>query len=684
VRLYVPSFSGDVRFESVESGSAVEVIVHDPTAAEEAAVTKLLEVGRVQKWTDLTEMPKAKNKRTRKSVFVLRGPISEVGDAFVKLVRPSKSTLTALRFSNGELHVTEGTDGDKTKALIEAGAKDPEARAVSVKRPTMCCPQCVPGAIGPASEVLLDFLSPQQHRDWAKHRVLEVDGGTTGHRYLLAHRHSSHARRWGRVCYDPQTQVLTRSGWVFFDGLLHGVEVATYNSKTNRMEFQVPTDYIRKPYEGLMYRARTNKVSLLVTPDHDIYAGSTSKKNWMFRKAKDVVGIRYAVRRTAAYDGASAEPILLPGRTYSQGNQWQKNIGGTDTRTTEGTLIDVHQLPAWARFLGHYISEGSLHMHEGEKDRTAPAVTIHQRKSNTSKFIETAEACGLNPRVYDKPDGMSEIRVGGAALARYLERFGRGSRGKRIPAYVYEWPLNLRRCVIDGLMDGDGHIKKSSGARTYNTVSEPLADDVQRLIVSMGASASINISEWEDAGGLRESYKGIKRKMFRVNESWDPTAYVNNHEAVDGFEEYKGEVFCVSVPNRVLFTRRDGKIVLCGNCFDADDSDVLHFHDQSHPPEEEVLGAMLMLRHRESWLRNEASCFAGIFRQVLKNPFGDILDGTRDAAATQFFGAGLAVLMIQEGIAPPEVRAMYERELALDLGRVEALVDGTGRPRLYG
>jgi hypothetical protein len=125
--------------------------------------------------------------------------------------------------------------------------------------------------------------------------------------------------------------------------------------------------------------------------------------------------------------------------------------------------------------------------------------------------------------------------------------------------------------------------------------------------------------------------------------------------------------------------RRWGRI-----CFDADDAGVLHFHDNSHPPEEEVLGAMLQLRHRESWLRNEASCFAGSFRHVLKNPFGDILDGTRDAAFTQYLGAGIAALMVQEGVAPQAVRAMYERELERDLGAVARLVDGTGRPRIYG
>ena len=42
-------------------------------------------------------------------------------------------------------------------------------------------------------------------------------------------------------------------------------------------------------------------------------------------------------------------------------------------------------------------------------------------------------------------------------------------------------------------------------------------------------------------------------------------------------------------------------------CYDIDDRCVLHFHDWTVPPEEEVLATKLILEHREAWLRNEAT-----------------------------------------------------------------------------
>jgi hypothetical protein len=76
------------------------------------------------------------------------------------------------------------------------------AKAVSVKRPTPSCPQCVPGAISRASEVLHAFLTPEERRTWDREHFITVEGGLSHHRYMLAHRHSAYAVQAGRICFD--------------------------------------------------------------------------------------------------------------------------------------------------------------------------------------------------------------------------------------------------------------------------------------------------------------------------------------------------------------------------------------------------------------------------------------------------------------------------------------------------
>ncbi len=79
-------------------------------------------------------------------------------------------------------------------------------------------------------------------------------------------------------------------------------------------------------------------------------------------------------------------------------------------------------------------------------------------------------------------------------------------------------------------------------------------------------------------------------------------------------------------------------------CHDLDDRATMHFHDHTVPPEEEVLAAMLILRHREPWLRNEATALGG-HRYVFKNPFGGGGDGVRDSILTAQIGFALLDLL---------------------------------------
>ncbi len=89
--------------------------------------------------------------------------------------------------------------------------------------------------------------------------------------------------------------------------------------------------------------------------------------------------------------------------------------------------------------------------------------------------------------------------------------------------------------------------------------------------------------------------------------------------------------------HRYVLAHRQSEIAAFNTkiCFDLDDGQILHFHDNSVPPEEEVLAAKLILEHREPWLRNEATLLGGE-NMKFKNPFGDYFDGVETAT---FVGA---------------------------------------------
>lgn len=193
---YSPSWHGDFRLvANADDPATSQLVILDPTAHERALLTAFLDVARRRKWTtaQLPEGPITTH------VVALRAPVAKVGPTLIRTTKPATRTLTAVTFKDGRVETAESA---QVEALAERAAADPQAVAASVARPTPCCPRCEPGSIAPARDVLLEFLTPTQHADWAAHRAITVVGGASGHRYLLAHRHTPTAVRLGKICYD--------------------------------------------------------------------------------------------------------------------------------------------------------------------------------------------------------------------------------------------------------------------------------------------------------------------------------------------------------------------------------------------------------------------------------------------------------------------------------------------------
>jgi hypothetical protein len=184
---FFPSWSGDIRLEKVSSDTT-RLTVHAPTPHEVEVLSKLGAALGHEKW------PKRWAKKT--SVEVEK-PLDALGVQLRALLRPSVDTLTAVTFGVGreETHVFSGSEP------VEAALQEGE-QAVTVARPTPSCPACEVGSVEPANDVLQRFLSPQQHEDWSRTRSIRVKGGSSGVDYLVAHRHSAVAARYGRICLD--------------------------------------------------------------------------------------------------------------------------------------------------------------------------------------------------------------------------------------------------------------------------------------------------------------------------------------------------------------------------------------------------------------------------------------------------------------------------------------------------
>lgn len=206
MKVYIPSWNGDFRLEDDGKGGT-KLVVHDPTPHEQTILGEFLRTAGSKGWVSDHDRDRRFGQGT--SELALSVTLAKASKILIKLARPAKQTLTAVSFSDGKLSLIEGADDvavDKIEETVAkaAATEDPEkpAKAASVKRPTPCCPDCEVGSVAPASEVLLAFLSEEEHATWARDRAIVVTGGLTGHRYVLAHRQSPIAAYNTRMCFD--------------------------------------------------------------------------------------------------------------------------------------------------------------------------------------------------------------------------------------------------------------------------------------------------------------------------------------------------------------------------------------------------------------------------------------------------------------------------------------------------
>jgi hypothetical protein len=192
-RWYFPQWSGDFRLEA--DGDKSKLVLEGATVGELEQLAAFVKDAAKRKWLKKAELK-------TDTVIELKASVAEAGKALLKILRPSASVLTAIKMVDGKLSVADNAGGEMSEAAIDAIIGQEASAAVSVNRPTPCCPDCVPGSIERASEVLLSFLTPEQHEAWAKNRQIVVVGHLSGHQYLLSHRHHPRAVRDSRMCFD--------------------------------------------------------------------------------------------------------------------------------------------------------------------------------------------------------------------------------------------------------------------------------------------------------------------------------------------------------------------------------------------------------------------------------------------------------------------------------------------------
>ena len=355
------------------------------------------------------------------------------------------------------------------------------------------------------------------------------------------------------ACYSADTEVLTRRGWLRFDQVdLATDEFATRNQGSHEFEWQRAFYFHEETVDGEAVRFRSRTLDLLVTPNHRMVARYEGSKSERIVPAREFVGStdrNWMLPATSEWVGEEIAEITIPAISP---NALPVVLSGDD----------------YAAFMGMYLAEGSAYALQD-------TVTVTQAEGSKG-FTDYRD---LLERVFGRVphyDGKN-FRIKRASLCAFLEQFGHATE-KYIPADILGMTKRQLAIFWRYYMLGDGHYEARTartergaarrpaewaGRQRVATSSKRMADGLQEVAQKLGYSASVR--QKKAARDARFSDGRVIKAENAAPQYVVALRTTRYQRFTATAEHYTGKVYCVSVPNEVLYVRRNGQPIWCGN-----------------------------------------------------------------------------------------------------------------------
>jgi len=364
----------------------------------------------------------------------------------------------------------------------------------------------------------------------------------------------------GLSCYDEKTEVLTRNGWKNFNKVLDSDEICTLGVVNNKIEYQRPRKIFSYQYKGKMYKLATKRINLLVTPNHKLLvSGCDFRKppQFFLKKAELLINKSKRFKKDGFWYGKDIKYFTLPDVKMKHGSRFYSGF-----RNKKKKKLPIK---SWLEFFGFWIAEGWITEGKNGDYNVCLANNNSKLLSEMKKILES-----FGYKAYKREN---IVRVRDYQLFCYLKQFGKAG-DKYIPKDIKSLSKDLLQILLDYYIKGDGHIYGRNGkGLSATTISIRLRDDLQEVALKLGMSAYYKLGQKRGTPFPNSSQKKLYRQnkdswiiyFIRKNIHTVLPSTIKKYGYTESWVDYDGLVYCVSVPNKVVYVRRDGIPVWCGN-----------------------------------------------------------------------------------------------------------------------
>ena len=342
-------------------------------------------------------------------------------------------------------------------------------------------------------------------------------------------------------CVTEDSEILTDRGWQPFAEYNGTRSVGTVNQLTGQLEFQFPSKVHRYQYKGEMIYSTNKRVDFGVTPNHRMYlrkwdeSKRTLSDRYSFVEARDIGWYSGLMHAPNAQIGTELLEVEIPS---------DRRYDGDDFFAMLGLIVSDG-------FSASYDHSGTVTSFASFRPELRDAV------------LGLADRCGFREQP-SRPGVFN--RWGSQGLFEWLKAYAYnnselGAENKRVPEIV-KWASPRQIKIFLQWFDD-----RNRDSSQFYSRSKYLIDDLQELHLRIGKRSTIS-----DRPAKSVEFPANRSGWIHSKPSYVLTVSSTDRLCIDRKKHieqdtYNGAVYCVTVPNSTMITRRNGSVLISGNCW---------------------------------------------------------------------------------------------------------------------
>jgi hypothetical protein len=303
-------------------------------------------------------------------------------------------------------------------------------------------------------------------------------------------------------CLTKGHEVLTTKCWKDISEITINDEVATL--KDGKLVYEKPLEVHHYPhYSGQMYKLNNSVIDLNTTINHRMYINNDG--NYKLEKAENIIGKLVKYKRNAKWSATDYQFILPAIDNYPE-----KHVN----------------MKSWIVFIGIWIAEGWTY--------NDYIITINKQNLKT-KLINAR-----NVLEFSYINLTDYLEITNNQLCNYLNNLSL----MNLPNWISYLSIQQSQYLIHSILLYNDQFN-------FKTKLNNVADDLMRIVLHAGWSS------------VKTKTNNNNYNIYIDRYNNEPT--VNELNKDDSIYDYRGSVYCLSVPSEIFMVRYNGKPVWTGN-----------------------------------------------------------------------------------------------------------------------